>query len=112
MRNTDLDLLNKVDDNYLVIEFGYSNTYVLPYTDGIKLIEMFKNAEAFEGKYENSRVIPLTISNSLQSYVISNADYRAAKLSQLMDTTVLAASLDNLKVIEKVETSNDEPTDS
>ncbi len=88
-RPTDKELLTK-KDNFIEIQFGYSNKYVLPHSDGIKFMEALRNAEQKitcpSGIYAEYIIVP--IDDKPTSQIISQKEYLDMKMAHLLGVTV------------------------
>lgn len=67
----------------VIIEFGYSTKFVLPYDDGIELMSKFKNAEEWNSDdYKNPTIKPLESSPTLT--LLSKEKYQEMKTLHLL----------------------------
>lgn len=70
----------------VMIEFGYSNKYILPYDEGIALMSNFKNAEEWDSSdYKNPTIKPLEASPTLT--LLSRDKYQEMKTLHLLGLT-------------------------
>jgi hypothetical protein len=48
-------------NNFMVIQFGYSNSFVVPFIDGITIAKHFVHAEFYKDDYndQKSKIIPI-----------------------------------------------------
>lgn len=79
--------IDKVPNSYTVINFGYGDTFIFPYDEGIKVIAAFKNAEQLDtSDYENKIIIPIKDSPTMT--VMSKKLYAASKMAALLGVTI------------------------
>lgn len=81
----DLEKVPPMDRNLVIVTLGYS-TLVLPYEDGMQLIESFLKAEIVEMEYDDSikKIKPLTPS-MLKFGFMSEHAYKKRKMELLIE---------------------------
>ena len=104
------ELLEKVPDNYLMIKFGYSGKYIFPYDVGIKVLELFKQAEAVVNGYSDMRIVPISNSESVEMIVVSKQNYLAGKLSNILGVQIEPEAMGELEVIQREPNENTNDT--
>lgn len=78
-----------VPDNYLAIEFGYTS-YIFPYIEGVKLLEVFKCAEYLDkNDYDNHLITPMPRDKSPEFRMMSFSEYSDKKMSHILKTKVM-----------------------
>ena len=78
-KNIDIRTLGKIATNYLVLSIGWGNDFILPYEDGIKLIDSLKHAEHIQSS-SNGYIIPVS-ENHITYKVVSETEYKLRKLA-------------------------------
>lgn len=75
-----------VRSNLMKITFGYDNIIVLPYKDGIKLLECLERAEQFcrDKTYEDVVIKPIK-KNGITSCAMSFDEYSKYKIAMLLN---------------------------
>lgn len=84
-------------ENYMLVEIGYSNLFILKYSEGLKLIEALKNAESLVEEYQKSPRIEGVDRSRFTPKILSHHEYTQIKLASLMGVT-----LEEVKKAEKV----------
>lgn len=97
-------LVNKDQANYyLIVSFGYSTALILPYKDGLALLNSLSKAEMLASAFdENANILPIK-RDVVRSTVLSQADYRDRKLATLLNVKV-----EDLKTLANPELTNAE----
>lgn len=92
-----LPKVEKTKPNFLVIKLSYNFNIVLPYKEGLSLLQAMENAEIFKIRNYNkndARVLPISYagdsSDKLEATILSHDEYMQAKLNQLLDPLPLA----------------------
>ena len=80
---------NKPVGSYLSINFGYSLSIILPYKDGLALLDKLSNAEKIEDYSSGTPIRPLT-KDDVRVTIISQTDYRKRKMAALLNVTLEA----------------------
>ena len=80
----------KKPTNYIKVEFGYGLKVVLPYADGIALMECLKNAEHYDYISDLSAfcIRPFKAAESPTSAVMSESDYIDKKMTALFNMKI------------------------
>lgn len=79
---------NKQVNNYLIINFQYSFNIILPYKQGLALMDALNHAEQIEDRYSaNTKIYPLK-KDSIRATLLSQADYRKRKMATLLNVTL------------------------
>jgi len=87
-KQTEAELLKK-KPNYCSIRFDYGKTYILPYNEGIKILEAFQYAEYLNTEeYNNHTISGLPKDVSPEFTAISQQVYLDLKLSALLKVNV------------------------
>jgi hypothetical protein len=75
-------------DNFIVIEFDYNKSLLLPYDEGLKFLSCLKQAELFMDSYSKPKsIVPISTDN-FKSKVLSRKDYEDIKVAALLNITV------------------------
>lgn len=70
--------------NYVLLEFGYNHTIVLPYKEGMQVLSSLQNAETYNQKdYRNPSITPAT-EQIVKLTVLSRKEYVRLKTSHLL----------------------------
>jgi hypothetical protein len=90
--NTKFPKVEKTKPNFLVIKLSYNFNIVLPYKEGLGLLQAMESAEVFKIRNYNkndARVLPMSYagdsSDKLEATILSHDEYMQAKLNQLLD---------------------------
>lgn len=75
-------------ENFLLIEFDYSKSLLLPYDDGLKFLSCLKQAELYTETYSKPKTIGPFNSDTFKTKVLSRKDYEDLKVSTLLGVTV------------------------
>ena len=71
-------------DNFLLIKLEYNEYMIVPYADGIKIVEGMKQAEMLHRAYDKPERITPFEKDKLIFSVMSREDYEAIKVAQLL----------------------------
>ena len=74
--------------NYLSINFGYSLTVLMPYKEGLALLDSLNSAEKSEDSYSNNTHIRSLTKDDVRVTILSQTDYRQRKLATLLNVKV------------------------
>lgn len=75
-------------NNYMQIEYGWGNIYILPYLDGVAIQKHLINAESLNtDEYSFHKITPIVKDNSPKFTVISQQDYLKLKMRTLLKLT-------------------------
>lgn len=77
-----------VDDNFMRIKFSYDNVIILPYKDGVALLECLQKAERLKEGYREKPTITGLDVDSFTANQVSHEDYRAYKIAMLLNCTL------------------------
>lgn len=72
---------------YIKICIDYSNIFVVPYKDGIKMIEALRDAERMSSNYLDATIEPVTTDN-LKIEILSKEQYNRHKLCTLLNCSM------------------------
>jgi hypothetical protein len=75
-------------DNFLVIEFDYSKSILLPYDEGLKFLGCLKTAEMFNEQYNKPKSIEAFDSSRFKTRILSRKEYEDIKVANLLGVTV------------------------
>lgn len=101
----DIRALTVSEENYLLFEFSYDHKVILPFTDGLKLLDALKRAETYSTRnYTNPIILPYK--GETQIHVISRKRYTNIKMAGLLNIT-----LEELEKQQEQGASNDPLTD-
>lgn len=80
----------KVPTNYMKVEFGYGLKLVLPYQDGVTLIECLKHAEHYDyiSDISSHCIRPFRNTDSPACAVMSQQDYIDKKMTALFNMKI------------------------
>lgn len=79
---------SKPKENFLLIEFDYTKSLLLPYDEGLKLLSCFKSAELYEERYSQpKRILPFN-SETFKTRTLSRQEYEDIKIAALLGVTV------------------------
>lgn len=74
--------------NYLLITLGYDNKLVLPYAQGMQLIQAMELAERLEDNYsQKGHLVPWNV-NNLCVQVLSCEQYERIKMATLLNMSI------------------------
>lgn len=74
---------NPSEENYLCIQFGWNNTLILPWEQGMLMVESMKTAQKLSNKEKDVPIKDIT-GDTISFYCISGNDYREMKMATLM----------------------------
>lgn len=78
----------KVKENYLCIQVGYSTKIVLPYKEGLVFMGALENAEQLNEKYqEPHRIVPFN-NGTLSITIMSGEEYEQYKIAALLNVSI------------------------
>lgn len=69
--------------NFMLVTLSYSKNYILPYADGIKMMEALANAEQLFGEYKKPTTIQ-SIAEKVEFTTFSSAEYERIKTAMLL----------------------------
>ena len=75
-------------ENFLLIEFDYSKSLLLPYDDGLKFLSCLKQAELYTESYKNPKTIGPFSADNFKTKVLSRKEYEDIKVANLLGVTV------------------------
>lgn len=79
-----IDALLEQKSNYIIIRFGYSQEYVVPYDIGIGMLKLFEHSEILsEGVIQ-----PIREEKTVEFKVISQQEYLGLKMSYIIGEKV------------------------
>lgn len=83
------EAINKVkkpcNPGYLHIILPYRKNFILPYEDGIKLLEVMKSAELFEYRYSEPSKISAIAQEDLSISMMSHSEYMKIKVGMILN---------------------------
>lgn len=74
----------KPKDNYMLIPFGYDQKYVVPFKDGVAIINALVNAELFEKSCGFPTKIGPIDPDTFTPSILSKDDYQRIKMAMLL----------------------------
>lgn len=74
----------KLQENYMVLEFSYNNKYLLPHKDGVAILAALANAEKLSDSYGDPKRITEIERESVTTRFMSHAEYTRFKLAGLL----------------------------
>lgn len=74
--------------NYVIVKLGYDDAYILPYEDGVKLLECLKHAERYIDKFGKDTAIEPIGPDGPKLKLMSREHYVDLKTAQLLGITV------------------------
>lgn len=92
------DLLQPTGKSKIIIEVSYRR-YVVDYEKGLQIIAAFEGAEVLDNASTYKAIYPMNRDRSPEFHTMSEDEYIALKLSNLLKTEVDVDSLSNLEVI-------------
>ena len=81
----EIEMILKKPLNFMSLEFGYSDEWVVPYADGVAIMEHFKHAEAIKGYGDKKKIQP--VKDYPRMHVMSKEEYVQLKFKHLMEPT-------------------------
>jgi hypothetical protein len=81
------DIINK--NQYMLISFGYSCNMIMPYADGMKVMDGLARADAIEYGFSTTSDLPVIKSNPIDvsCKVVPERTFREAKVNLLLGLT-------------------------
>ena len=77
--------LLKRTPNYVQLEFSYNNVIILPYEEGMSLINAFRSAESYDNEdYNNPKIVPLIQSSLPRITAVNQSKYLNLKMAALL----------------------------
>ena len=77
--------IDKIKPNYLILKFGWSTQLVLPYAQGLALLETLEHAELYDTS-GMKKIVPLTHEQQAVTVdLLSQADYAIYRTNALID---------------------------
>lgn len=67
------------EENYLILSFGYSDSIVVPFSDGMKIVNALGKAETLKNNYSNGLSIE-PIKKDFEIKLIAASEYKEAKM--------------------------------
>jgi len=86
MKNTNYeDLLEEREPQMMILEFGYSNKYVVSHETGMQILELMKNCEQYKDDYNKTPEInSIVMKNSFTISIMGISEYKRIKLEQVV----------------------------
>jgi len=79
------DLLGEREPQMMLIEFGYSNKYIVAHETGMQILELMKNCERYKDDYNKTPEInPMVIKDSFTISIMGISEYKRIKLEQVV----------------------------
>lgn len=75
-------------DNFIVIEFDYNKSVLLPYEDGLKFLSCLRSAELYSEPYNKPKTIGPFDMAHFKTRVLSRKGYEDLKVAALLGVTV------------------------
>lgn len=75
-------------DNFIVIEFDYNKSILLPYDEGLKFLGCLKQAELYHEPYGKPKTIGPFDAAHFKTKILSRKDYEDIKVANLLGITV------------------------
>jgi len=74
------DLLNKpLEENYVILSFGYSDSIIVPFKDGIQIVNVLAKADTIKNNYSAGYSVE-PIKKDFEVKLISSSEYKEAKM--------------------------------
>lgn len=73
----------KKEQNYVIIEFGWSSSYILPFEDGMKLLEGFQHAFQLD-KDNNGEHKIIDMKEGPKVTLLSGAQFKKMQMLELL----------------------------
>lgn len=77
----------KPADNFLIIKMGWGCEFLLPYAEGVTVMNALNHAEQYESPYKKGPSIKPLEKDKLTFSHFSRADYQHAKIAALLGLT-------------------------
>ena len=74
----------KSQSNYMLVELAYDRKYILPYADGLKLMESLQNAEQLMTEYATRVTTIQSISEKVEFSAFPAAEYVRIKTAAIL----------------------------
>lgn len=74
----------KPKENYMILPFGYGCKLVVPYKDGVAIINALVNAEQYDKSYSSPTTITPIEVDSFSPSLLSKDDYQRIKMAMLL----------------------------
>lgn len=78
----------KPKENFILVEFDYQTSLLLPYDEGLKFLSCLKHAELYQEKYSQPKVILPFSADNFKTKILSRQDYENIKIAALLGVTV------------------------
>lgn len=79
-----MKLIDTMPDNHMVIKIQYTY-FVVPYKDGIKILEAFKNAELVnKDSYNDPKITPVPLDCNVTAEPLSHEKYTVMKMMHIL----------------------------
>ena len=79
------DLLGEREPQMMIIEFGYSNKYVVTHEVGMQILELMKDCEQYKDGYNKTkRIEPMNMKDSFTISIMGISEYKRIKLEQVV----------------------------
>jgi len=79
------DLLGEREPQMMIIEFGYSNKYVVTHEVGMQILALMENCEQYKDEYNKKKKIePMKLKDSFTISVMGISEYKRIKLEQVV----------------------------
>lgn len=74
--------------NFMVIEMGYDNSIVLPYSDGLTFMAALEKAETLTEGYSKPKAIVGMERGKIKSTLMPHSEYEQIKIAALLNITI------------------------
>lgn len=74
----------KPRENFMMVQVGYGNNIILPYSQGLKLVESLVTAEVYETPYQGIHTIKPLPQDTVTWKCMSADEYEDIKVSHLL----------------------------
>jgi len=79
------DLLGEREPQMMIIEFGYSNKYVVTHEAGMQILELMQDCEQYKNEYnKNKQILPMNMEDSFTISIMGISEYKRIKLEQVV----------------------------
>ena len=78
----------KAHENFILVEISYDQKLILPYSDGIALLNALQNAEALKENYGSKPSIAGLERNAIRSAIFSRSEYEHIKIANLLNVSI------------------------
>jgi hypothetical protein len=81
--------LGKPTGNRMQINFGWSAVVLVPYADGLKILEGLQNAERLSSRHDKdvAQILPFDLSEELTTSILGEEAYVNIKVAKLLGLT-------------------------